>query len=301
VSLARHHSAKNKNQPAPFSFATTHKKALVIHGVTATPDPKELAERKAQADLFTGAVLRDAYLFLLNPASPGVAAPPGPHEAPQHLGAALLGKPSAVSGSLDTFAFVDRAGLPTSLPDGWRLLDEATTLSALDHLGEPSPLPLAATRAFEQYLEEKARAWADAQVARLSVEFLVAFARELTPRLDVHHRMRSRALSQDELLSLSTLPFANGVDLNVLRRYQQPLLPCTPPPPALTMNAQTALGANAAQTVAAPLQPPQQLPPTRPETPGLLPHPLPPSPRAVEPATSTPGSLVSRLFTKVAQ
>ena len=67
-------------------------KAIVINGVTATatPDAKELAERREQAALFTGAVLRDAYLFLLNPTAPGIV-PASPTSAtPQHLGAALL-------------------------------------------------------------------------------------------------------------------------------------------------------------------------------------------------------------------
>ena len=47
------------------------------------------------------------------------------------------------------------------------------------------------TAAFEMYLTRKASGWSAADVSGLSLEFLVAFGRELTPRLDVHHRVRS--------------------------------------------------------------------------------------------------------------
>ena len=97
---------------------------------------------------------------------------------------------TAPSTSLNTFAFVDRDAVdaaPKPLPDGWRLLDDDTLLSALDRLGEAEPLPLAATTAFEKFLTRAAAAWGDEETASLSVEFLIAFGRELTSRLDLRY------------------------------------------------------------------------------------------------------------------
>jgi len=171
--------------------------------------------------MFTAAARRDVYKFLLNPDEPGE---PRATHTEQHLGAALLAKSSgrAPSTPLDTLAFVDRSALPSGpLPAGWTLLDDATLLRALDHLGETEPLPLAALGALEKFLARKAAAWGDAHVRRLSVEFLVCFGRELTPRLDVNHRIRSVALTDVELATLSTTPFAKYVDATVLRGYQR--------------------------------------------------------------------------------
>lgn len=218
-----------------FSALAAPAPKLVVEGVTAclSPDPAGLAARKAQAPLFVGAVLRDAYRFMTNPDAPSTqpttrAPPPATPTAPaRHFGAALLGKASACGGvasSLDTFAFVDRAALSADgapLPGGYRVLDDATLLSALDHLGVPEPLPLAVTNAFELYLARKAAAWTEVDVRAFSMEFLVAFGRELTPRLDAHHRVRSCKLTPEELRRLSTPPFNVGVDARVLYRYQQ--------------------------------------------------------------------------------
>lgn len=283
----------------PFgNFAHTKDRVPIsIQGISVnvSPEPKEIDERRAQAALFTGAVLRDAYLFLLNPAAPmaapGLTSQPHSQQA-SHLGAALLGKESAVGGPLDTFAFVDRAGLPATLPDGWRLLDDATTLSALDHLGEPEPLPLAATRAFEQYLAHKATNWSDAQVSHLSVEFLVAFGRELTPRLDLLHRVRSVALTDQELATLSTPPFRACVDQDVLRRYQQRFV--SSPLSAATLLAMKPGPPSIIDALAPTQASPWTLSPAHPNTPGL-----PPAPQTTDIVASPPPSVSSKLFTKV--
>ena len=209
----------NDNSPAPAP--------LVIEGVTATPSPVDLAERRSQEPMFTGVVLRDAYRFLCDPDLLGDGARP----PKQHLAAAMLGKPSGTAAGLDTFAFVDRAALPaSSLPDGWQLLDDTTLLSALNHLGEATLLPIAATRAFEKYLQRKALHWSDEHTRRFSVEFLVAFGRELTPRLDVSHRIRSTKLTVEEYNALSGPPFSLGVDQGVLHRFQAGARPAPPAP-----------------------------------------------------------------------
>merc|ERR550514_2479605 len=191
----------------PFTFPTTTPALpttttpeLIIDAVTATtPDQTELSERQIQAPMFRGAVLRDLYAFLLNPNAPGRPLPstPSPTTASaSRFGAALLGKSSNkldMTSAIDTLAFVDRAAVATatSLPAGWRVLDEPTLLSALDHMGEVSALPLAAMKAFEKYLARKVATWGEDEAKSLSVQFLVCFGLELTPRLDVHHRIRS--------------------------------------------------------------------------------------------------------------
>lgn len=259
----------------------------------ASPDQSTLAERNAQTALFTGAVLRDAYHFLINPSAPAMAlgakSENGFSQHIHHLGAALLGKRSTVSGSIDTLAFADRSALPAALPDGWTLLDDATTLSALDHLGETWPLALAATEAFEMYLARKAMAWSPSDTANFTVEFIVAFGRELTPRLDVHHRIRSTKLKDEEVAILRATPFAAGVDQSVLRRFQQP-----------TLSVGVSISTASPRLALEQKSPEQTIPTnttfnllTRPETPGL---PMPPGTSSVLGASP---SGYSKLFQKI--
>lgn len=204
-SQVSHDTSTQAPAPAPF----------IIEAVSPSPSAAELAERQQMASLFTAAVRRDAYRFLASPNDPNEG-------VKQSLGAALLGKKSGEN--LDTFAFVDRSSLSTahSLPDGWRLLDDVTLINAVDHLGELSELAVTVTRAFEHYLASKVKCWGEGQVRGLSIEFLVAFGRELTIRLDAMHRIRSTKLSDEELRTLSLAPFAKFVDQDVMRRYQSP-------------------------------------------------------------------------------
>lgn len=187
--------------------------------------------------MFTPQVLRDAYRFLTNPGEPGVPVADSLHQ----FGAALLGKKSSAASSdpFTAFAFVDRAAA-ASLPSDWQLLEDSALLSAIDHLGKLEPLPMAATQAFEKYLARKAANWQDIHVRRLSIEFAVAFGRELTPRLDVHHLVRSTKLSDQEIRVLSSAPFSTGVDQSVLRLYQEPQVQLRPPSTLISSAPQSA-------------------------------------------------------------
>lgn len=302
--------------PLPSAPQALPAQPLVIEGaatVNLAPAATEISERQYQEPMFaSGAALRDCYKFMVNPNAPGIAPPAG---SKQHLGAALLGRATPPSTIINSFAFVDRSSLPAEpLPDGWKLLDDATLLSAVDHIGKSEPLPLAATQAFESFLARKALSWGDAEVAALSVEFLTAFGRELTPRLDVHHRIRSRLLSQEELATLTSPAFSQALDHSLLHRYQ----------PALTHPSTTSSSSSSAPSSApytpsmltyqllnthAPAtpreQPPapaqaQPQPQPRPETPGTPGLPallltLPASPRAQPAAAKSAHAL---LFTK---
>merc|ERR1719456_1392466 len=275
-----------------------------IVGATAVWDRTEMADRQKQTVLFTAATRRDIYAVLLNPADPHVI-PSNPSAAATAATAkgqvpyevALVARasshsssqqvpvdPSSPSSGLDTFAFVDRSA--SQLPDGWLALEDDLLLAAVRHMGEASPLSLGATKAFEAFLAEKARAWGPQQVARLSIDFVVAFGNELTPRLDIHHRIASNRLSGGTLARLSSAPYCNFIDQGFLHSFQD--VPPSPesslsprPQPVPLAAVALAVGACAGETQA-PAKAPQGSADTptpllmAPESPRLTP--LPPLP-----------------------
>merc|ERR1719238_2318733 len=283
------------------ALPTTTTPELIIDAVTATtPDQSELSERQMQAPMFRGAVLRDLYAFLLNPNAPGRPLPtpsPTASASASRFGAALLGKSSNkldMTNAIDTLAFVDRAAVATatSLPAGWRVLDEPTLLSALDHMGEVSALPLAAMKALEKYLARKVATWSEDEAKSLSVQFLVCFGLELTPRLDVHHRIRSTKLTDEEMAVLTSPPYSHFVDQALLERYQKTSNPTTNP---ATNNSSTsnllALPAPSIPMPAAHEQPPA--------SPRAFSFALPDPPAAQAQATTSTLSAHAQLFKKV--
>ena len=74
--------------------------------------------------------------------------------------------------------------------------------------------------AFETFLARAAARWDAAQAAALSVEFLVAFGAELTPRLDVMNRIRTAKLSAAELKTLKSPPHNAFVEQSTLEMFQ---------------------------------------------------------------------------------
>lgn len=128
--------------------------------------------------------------------------------------------PSAFCFPVATPAPAAAAPAPATLPGGWSILEDEVLLSAICRLGEPEPLPLAATKAFEQCLKEASSAWGTEEASRLSIDFLVAFGAELGPRLDVHHRLRSARLSDDALRRLTSPPLSAYVQRGVLEAFQ---------------------------------------------------------------------------------
>ena len=93
--------------------------------------------------------------------------------------------------------------------------------SALTAIGRVDPSGYAATLAFESFLASLAAAcWQPQHVSRLSVDFLVAFGCELTPRLDVNHRIRSTELAAADKAKLRAPPFAAFADQAALAAFQ---------------------------------------------------------------------------------
>ena len=87
-------------------------------------------------------------------------------------------------------------------------------------MGKTDPQSYALLAAFESFLARAAQRWDLTQAAALSVEFLVAFGSELTPRLDVNTRIRTSKLNPAELATLQSPPYLPFIDQNALQMFQ---------------------------------------------------------------------------------
>jgi hypothetical protein len=115
------------------------------------------------------------------------------------------------------FAFVTNGH---DVPAGFVAVGDAIVLDALKMLGDPSGTGVALVAAFETWLKLTAQGWTTADTELLPVEFLVAFGRELTQRLDCSHRIRSTKLNAESLRTLRTPPFDAYVDQPMLTSFQ---------------------------------------------------------------------------------
>ena len=178
-------------------------------------------ERKEFLSVMNTSVRRDVYNILINPTHPNKGADLSSNKGDGSIpfGAALLAKVS-VGTEIDTFAFVDRDTIVGSLPEDYQVLDDSNVIDAISNMGSSHPCALAVLEAFEDYVKSKAENWSDEDISLLSVEFLVAFGRELTTRLDVHHRIRSKKLSNDEILLLRNEPYASYVNQGMIGAFQ---------------------------------------------------------------------------------
>ena len=97
----------------------------------------------------------------------------------------------------------------------------AFTLQAMEQVGQPTEIGIAFTEAFELLLAtEYVPWWSDEDARRLSISFTFAFGFELTPRLDLSHALRSRALDKDDVEWLRRLPPAATFDRRLLEVFQ---------------------------------------------------------------------------------
>uniref|UniRef100_A0A7S2N096 Uncharacterized protein n=1 Tax=Helicotheca tamesis TaxID=374047 RepID=A0A7S2N096_9STRA len=193
----------------------------IIGHKASSENPDELAKRKKFLSVINTSVRRDVYNILINPTHPNKGADPSSMKGDGLIpfGAALLAKASGGK-EIDTFAFVDREMVVGSLPDEYQVLDDSNVIDAISNMGGTHPCALAVLETFEDYLKGKAETWTDQDISLLSVEFLVAFGRELTERLDIHHRIRSKKLSNDEILLLQNEPYSLYVNQDMLRAFQ---------------------------------------------------------------------------------
>ncbi|GMH47044.1 hypothetical protein TrRE_jg1945, partial [Triparma retinervis] len=78
--------------------------------------------------------------------------------------------------------------------------DVKRLLELIEEVGRPTEIGIAFTEAFERILaNEYAPFWVDEDSVKLSVSFTVAFGNELTPRIDISHKIRSREMTRKEV------------------------------------------------------------------------------------------------------
>ena len=179
--------------------------------IAAAPDAAEVAQREKEVPMWNSNVHRDIYNILLNP---------------YQLNAKYKGDPDAgavlVAKQMNSFAFVDKASLKgVTLSAEWTILSDELMLNAIDHMGEITANALAVLKAFEKYLEAKVKKWTGVDVANLSVEFLFCFGRELTPKFDINHRLRTRQCTPEEVVILQSPPYSQFVSSEIVKRYQK--------------------------------------------------------------------------------
>ena len=233
--------------PGPFAIAP----ASAVPGPFATapasafpPAPAPAAasaslsieQRREQACLFTAACRRDVYRILC--AAPrGALCAPAPQQPAAGFGFGGGAPPRAATPPLCwvfsatpvTFGFGGgggdgaHGGRPQLVPAGTRtpVEDVARTLAAIETVGQPTPEGVAFTEAFEALLvREYVGWWSDADAATLSTAFLAAFGNELSPRLDLEHALRSRALPPADLAWLRALPPAIAFNRGLIDTFQ---------------------------------------------------------------------------------
>ena len=179
--------------------------------VATTPDAAEVAQREKEVPMWTHNVHRDIYNILLNPYLLNAK-----YKGDLDAGAVLVAK------QMNCFAFIDKSSLKgVTLPAEWTILSDELMLNAIDHMGEITANALAVLKAFEKYIETKVKKWTGVDVANLSVEFLFCFGRELTPKFDINHRLRTRQCTAAEQQLLQSAPYAQFVSSEIVKRYQK--------------------------------------------------------------------------------
>lgn len=179
--------------------------------VATTPDAAEVAQREKEVPMWTHNVHRDIYNILLNPYLLNPK-----YKGDLDAGAVLVAK------QMNCFAFIDKASLKgVTLSAEWTILSDELMLNAIDHMGEITANALAVLKAFEKYIETKVKKWTGVDVTNLSVEFLFCFGRELTPKFDINHRLRTRQCTAEEQQLLQSAPYAQFVSSEIVKRYQK--------------------------------------------------------------------------------
>jgi hypothetical protein len=204
---------KSVVSPGTFSFTQPElENYLATNSVTATtPDAVELAQREKEVPMWTPNVHRDIYNILLNPYQLN-----SKYKGDVDAGAVLVAK------QMSSFAFVDKVNLKgVGLPADWTILSHELILNAIDHMGELTANALAVLKAFEKYLETKVKKWTGVDVANLSVDFLFCFGRELAPKFDINHRLRTQQCTLSEQRLLLSAPYSQYISIEIVKRYQK--------------------------------------------------------------------------------
>ena len=202
---------------------------------------EQLERRTAESSIFVPACRRDVYRVLClkrqsgfaegvlnDPASPAetTAAQMARTQPLQWLVERHTAKhPVRIRGSTpDDDTVLHFVPVHGDAPTGFvRFSPEAyvATMQAIAFIGTATEAGAALTSAFERLLvQEYVPWWSDADAATLSASFLLAFRRELTPRLDICHAIRSRKLSAEEVEWLRQLGPGVGLNTALLDVFQ---------------------------------------------------------------------------------
>jgi len=195
------------------------------------------ADREAQKHLFTPAVRRDVFRILTGqvrglrgvPRADGGtsrssdSAWPSPHRF-RRMSRVEAARRARIPWAVRAWRLVGAFG-PTyfmsvcaTSPGGGAVVEDAELLSLIPQIGQPTPTGIAFTEAFEEMLAtELAPAWEEEDVEDLSDDFLTAFGNELTVRLDINARARTKALGAD---TVHRLVERGWVDRKVMEQYQ---------------------------------------------------------------------------------
>jgi len=206
--------------PAPFKSSPFRSVFAAAPVGAALHDSSQFGveQRRDQACLFTSATRRDVYRVL--------CAEPRRPLSGQTLRSPISGIARSSDPPIQWLFDVSQPGklISRKAADAFPSVAPAlvaSTLLALEEVGQPTQLGIAFTVAFERTLiEEFVNWWTDEDASALSVAFVTAFGNELTPRLDLVHALRSRRLPAEDIAWLRSLPPQVAFDRRLIDAFQ---------------------------------------------------------------------------------
>lgn len=187
-------------------------------GAVVDIDTNYIAQKERQFVLLSPNINRDIYNIIYHPYNLNLKI----KSDLENRAVLLARKPiDADNSQISKFVFIDNQLLKgLTLPSEWSILSDELTINAIDSIGLLNALPLAIFKSFEEYIKFKVKKWTNADVDKLSIEFLICFGKELYPRLDLNNRIRSRELTLDEQKILSKEPYIQHINQSIIKKYQ---------------------------------------------------------------------------------
>ncbi len=237
ASAARLRQKQKTAEHAPFTlrpnpYGPAAPPATAIAPGASITSQLTLEQRRQQVCLFNAACRRDVYKVLCAEPRRPLGPPSAPNGPPPALGAPTLSAPPPYPPLQWVLVQPHSPFTPQTATSLTRLHDLAdaeiraaaiqATLSALEHVGQPTDAGMAFTEAFERLLmSEYVPWWDDAGTSQLSAAFILAFGNELSPRLDIHHALRYRALPQEQVEWLRRLPPTIEFSRELIDKFQR--------------------------------------------------------------------------------
>lgn len=187
-------------------------------GAVVDIDTNYIAQKERQFVLLSPNINRDIYNIIYHPYNLNLKI----KSDLENRAVLLARKPiDADNSQISKFVFIDNQLLKgLTLPSEWSILSDELTINAIDSIGVVNALPLAIFKSFEEYIKFKVKKWTNADIDKLSIEFLICFGKELYPRIDLNNRIRSRELTLDEQKILSKEPYIQYINPSIIKKYQ---------------------------------------------------------------------------------